>query len=55
MSVLNKKNFFLLNSEKPLILFTYHPVVKVENDQRKDVDEVFKALEYLSKYNQIME
>lgn len=50
----NKKNFFLLNSEKPLILFTYHPVVKVENDQRKDVDEVFKALEYLSKYNQII-
>jgi UDP-N-acetylglucosamine 2-epimerase len=50
----NKNFFFLLNSKKPLILFTYHPVVKDENDQRKDVDEVFKALEYLSKYNEII-
>ena len=45
---------FLLNSKKPLILFTFHPVVKNENDQRKDVDEVFKSLEYLSTNNQII-
>ena len=45
---------FLLNPKKPLILFTFHPVVKNENDQRKDVDEVFKSLEYLSKNNQII-
>tara|TARA_B100001057_G_scaffold370422_1_gene374310 strand:+ start:183 stop:1340 length:1158 start_codon:yes stop_codon:yes gene_type:complete len=45
---------FLINSKKPLILFTFHPVVKDENDQRKDVDEVFKSLEYLSKNNQII-
>ena len=53
----NKKKIekkFLLNSKKPLILFTFHPVVKDENDQRKDVDEVFKALEYLSKDNKII-
>lgn len=53
----NKKKIekkFLLNSKKPLILFTFHPVVKDENDQRKDVDEVFKALEYLSKNNKII-
>lgn len=45
---------FLLNPKKPLILFTFHPVLKNENDQRKDVDEVFKALRYLSKNNQII-
>ena len=45
---------FLLNPKRPLILFTFHPVVKDENDQRKDVDEVFKALEYLSKDNQVI-
>ena len=45
---------FLLNPKKPLILFTFHPVVKDENDKRKDVDEVFKALEYLSKDNQVI-
>jgi UDP-hydrolysing UDP-N-acetyl-D-glucosamine 2-epimerase len=53
----NKKKIekkFLLNSKKPLILFTFHPVVKDENDQRKDVDEVFESLEYLSKNNQII-
>ncbi len=44
----------MLNPKKPLILFTFHPVVKDENDQRKDVDEVFKALEYLSKDNQVI-
>lgn len=35
-------------------MFTFHPIVKDENDQRKDVDEVFKALEYLSKDNQVI-
>ena len=52
----NKKKIekkFLLNPNKPLIL-TFHPVVKDENDKRKDVDEVFKALEYLSKNNKII-
>ena len=53
----NKKKIeqkFLLDPEKPLILFTFHPVVKDENDQRKDVDEVFRALETLLKNNQII-
>lgn len=45
---------FLIDPKKPLILFTFHPVVKNKNDQRKDVDEVFKSLEYLSKDNQII-
>ena len=45
---------FSLNPKKPVILFTFHPIVKDENDQRKDVDEVFKALEYLSKDNQVI-
>lgn len=48
-----EKKFFL-NPKKPLILFTFHPVVKDENDQRKDVDEVFEALKILSKNNQII-
>ncbi len=54
---INKKKIekkFLLDPKKPLILFTFHPIVKDENDQRKDVDEVFKALQYLSKENQII-
>ena len=53
----NKKKIekmFLLNPKKSLILFTLHPVVKDENDQRKDVDEVFEALKYLSKDNQVI-
>ena len=45
---------FLLNKNKPLILFTYHPIVSDENDQRKDVDEVFKALEFLIKKYEIL-
>ena len=45
---------FSLNSKKSLILFTFHPIVKDENDQRKDVDEVFQTLEYLSKNYQII-
>ncbi len=48
-----EKKFFL-DPKKPLILFTFHPVVKDENDQREDVDEVFKALKALSKNNQII-
>lgn len=48
-----EKNF-LLESNKPLILFTLHPVIKAKNKQKKDVDEIFKALEHLSKYNQII-
>ena len=43
---------FLLDSDEPLILFTFHPIIKKKN--KKDVDEIFKALEYLSKYNQII-
>ena len=53
----NKKEIekkFLLNHEKSLILFTFHPVVKDEKDQSKDVDEVFEALEHLSKDNQVI-
>ena len=53
----NKKRIekkFLLDPKKPLILFTFHPVIKDKNDQRKDVDEVFRALKYLSKNNQII-
>ena len=45
---------YSLNSNKPLILFTYHPIIKKESDQRKDVDEVFKALKHLSKNYQII-
>ena len=48
------KEKFLIDPKKPLILFTFHPVVKNKNDLRKDVDEVFKSLEYLSKDNQII-
>ena len=54
---INKKEIekkFLLNPKKPLILFTFHPVLKNESDQRKDVDEVFEALQYLSNKNQII-
>lgn len=53
----NKKDIekkFSINPKKPLILFTFHPVVQDGNDKRKDVDEVFKALEYLSLDNQII-
>ena len=53
----NKKDIekkFSINPKKPLILFTFHPVVQDGNDKRKDVDEVFKALEYLSVDNQII-
>ncbi len=48
------KEKFSLNPDKPLILFTYHPVIENKNSKRKDVDEIFKALEYLSKNNQII-
>ena len=45
---------FSLNPKKSLILFTLHPVVKDENDQRKDVDQIFEALKYLSKDNEVI-
>jgi len=48
------KKKFSLNPHKPLILFTFHPVIENKNSKRKDVDEIFKALEYLSKQNQII-
>lgn len=54
---INKKKIekkFSIKSNEPLILFTFHPVIKDENDQKKDVDEVFKSIEYLSKKNQII-
>ena len=41
----NKKDIekkFSINPKKPLILFTFHPVVQDGNDKRKDVDEVLK-------------
>ena len=47
-------NKFSLNSKKPLILFTLHPIIKNKLEKKKDVDEIFKALEYLSKDNQII-
>tara|TARA_B100000575_G_scaffold294452_1_gene310491 strand:- start:3443 stop:4600 length:1158 start_codon:yes stop_codon:yes gene_type:complete len=50
----NVEKKYSLNSNKPLILFTYHPIIKKESDQRKDVDEVFKALKHLSKNYQII-
>ena len=53
----NKKEIeqkFYLDSKKPLILFTFHPIINDESDQRKDVDEVFGALKTLSKKNQII-
>ncbi len=48
------KEKFSLNPDKPLILFTFHPVIENKNSKRKDVDEIFKALEYFSKHNQII-
>lgn len=45
---------FSLEQENPLVLFTFHPVVKGENDQRRDVDQVFGALEVLSRNYQII-
>lgn len=45
---------FTITSNKPLILFTFHPVFNDVKDQRKEVDEVFGALEYFSKNNQII-
>ena len=45
---------FLLDSGKPLILFTIHPIIRSGDKQKKDIDEIFKAIEYLSKNNQII-
>ena len=60
---LNKKTINLdriiknldLNIKKPLILFTLHPIIKNdENQNKKDVDEIFKSLEILSKKFEII-
>ena len=48
-----EKKFFL-DPDKPLVLFTIHPIIRKDNKQKKDVDEIFKAIEYLSKDNQII-
>ena len=41
---------YSLDSDKPLILFTLHPIIKDKDKKiKKDINEVFKALEYLSK------
>ena len=45
---------FTITPNKPLILFTLHPVFDDANDQRREVDEVFRALEYFSRQNQII-
>ena len=48
------KSKFFLDIDKPLILFTLHPIIKNKDKQIKEVDEIFKALEYLSKDYQII-
>ena len=48
------KNKFSLDSKKPLILFTLHPIIKNEIKQKKDVNEIFDSLEHLSKNYQII-
>lgn len=45
---------FLLDSYKPLILFTLHPIIRKNDKQKKNINEIFSALEYLSKKNQII-
>jgi UDP-hydrolysing UDP-N-acetyl-D-glucosamine 2-epimerase len=45
---------FLLDSYKPLILFTLHPIIGKNDKQKTNIDEIFNALEYLSKKNQII-
>ncbi len=45
---------FSLDSKKPLILFTLHPIVQNRHDQEKEVTEIFRSLEYLSKDYQII-
>ena len=48
-----KKNFLL--DEKPLILFTLHPIIKNKsNINKKDVNEIFKSLRLLSSKYQII-
>lgn len=59
---LEKKNFKLMEiknnfslSQKPLILFTLHPIIKSKlTNNKKDVDEVFKSLKILSRKYQII-
>ncbi len=53
---LEKKNFslkkikrnFALSQNKPLILFTLHPIIESKLIQNKNVDEIFKSLKILS-------
>ena len=62
LTMIKKKNFdikeikdkYSLNIKKPIILFTLHPIIKKRNSQKKDIDEIFKALEYLSKSHQVV-
>ncbi len=48
------QNNFSLNKKKPLILFTFHPIIKNKPNPNKDVDEVFKSLKILSKNYKII-
>ncbi len=43
-----------LDQSKALILFTLHPIIKIKNAQKKDIDEIFKSLKYLLKKNQLI-
>ncbi len=52
---LNKiKQKFSLDSKKPLILFTLHPIIKDKLNQKKEIYEIFNSLEDLSKNYQII-
>lgn len=50
----NIREKFILDIDKPLILFTLHPIIRNKDRQIKEVDEIFKSLEYLSKDHQII-
>lgn len=43
------KNKFSLDSKKPLILFTLHPIVMENKKSQEEIDEIFKSLEELRK------
>ena len=48
-----EKNFLL--NQKPLILFTLHPIIKTKpKNSKKEVDEIFKVLKILSIKYQII-
>ena len=52
---LNKiKQKLKLESKKPLILFTLHPIIKDKLNQKKEIYEIFNSLEDLSKNYQII-